>query len=50
MTETALQFSEDQAEAYDRIAEAMRSMGIDLLQSSLTPATEGLKEVAAPLP
>ena len=49
MTETALQFSDDQAEAYDRIAEAMRSMGIDLLQSSLTPAAEGKTRVLAVL-
>ena len=49
MTETALQFSDDQAEAYDRIAETMRSMGIDLLQSSLTPAAEGKTRVLAVL-
>ena len=49
MTETALQFSDDQAVAYDRIAEAMRSMGIDLLQSSLSPATEGKTRVLAVL-
>ena len=31
------QFSDDQAEAFDRIAEALRSAGVDIEESTLTP-------------
>ena len=31
------QFSEDQAEAFDRISEALRSAGVDIEESTLTP-------------
>ena len=47
MTQTALTYSEDQAEAHDRIAEALRSAGIDLENSLLTPPREGKSSVMA---
>lgn len=47
MTQTALTYSEDQAEAHDRIAEALRSAGIDLENSLLTPPREGKTSVMA---
>jgi exodeoxyribonuclease-5 len=34
-------FSEDQAEAFDRIAEVLRSAGVDIEESLTTPRTEG---------
>jgi len=40
MTLPAMPFSEDQAEAYDRIAELMRGMGVDLDDALLTPRSE----------
>ncbi|MCR8725940.1 ATP-dependent DNA helicase [Frigidibacter sp. ROC022] len=42
-----LTFSEDQAEAYDRVAELLASAGIDLADGSLTPAQEGGSRVLA---
>lgn len=47
MTVPALQFSHDQAEAYDRIAEVLRSVGVDLDEGILTPPTEGKTRVLA---
>ncbi|MYM57045.1 ATP-dependent DNA helicase [Thalassovita mangrovi] len=47
MTVPALQFSHDQAEAYDRIAEALRSVGVDLAEGILTPPMEGKARVLA---
>ncbi len=47
MTVPALQFSHDQAEAYDRIAEALRSVGVDLAEGILTPPMEGKTRVLA---
>ncbi|MBR9650882.1 ATP-dependent DNA helicase [Thalassovita aquimarina] len=47
MTVPALQFSHDQAEAYDRIAEALRSVGVDLQDGTLTPPQEGKTRVLA---
>jgi exodeoxyribonuclease-5 len=41
------QFSDDQAEAYDRVAEMLRGAGIDLEESFLTPASENREEVLA---
>ena len=34
-------FSEDQAEAFDRVAEVLRSAGVDIEESMTTPRTEG---------
>ncbi len=38
MSNTALSYSDDQAEAHDRITEVLRNAGVDLDQSLLTPA------------
>lgn len=43
----ALPFSEDQAEAYDRVAEALAGVGIDLEDAVLTPPAEGRASVLA---
>jgi exodeoxyribonuclease-5 len=43
----ALTFSDDQAEAWDRLAEQLRGMGIDLAAGALTPAAEGKAAVLA---
>lgn len=43
----ALPFSEDQAEAFDRVADALRGMGVDLAEGVLTPASEGKASVLA---
>jgi exodeoxyribonuclease V len=43
----ALPFSDDQAEAWDRVAEALRGMGVDIDEGTLTPATEGKAHVLA---
>ena len=45
MQKPALTFSDDQAEAWDRVADQLRGMGVDLLEGSLTPATEGKSTV-----
>ena len=47
MTLPALQFSHDQAEAFDTIAEALRSAGVDLDESLLTPPRDGKERVMA---
>lgn len=47
MTETALTYSPDQAEAHDRIAEALRGVGVDLDNGALTPPREGKRAVMA---
>ena len=47
MTETALTYSPDQAEAHDRIADALRGMGVDLDAGALTPPREGAQSVLA---
>ena len=43
----ALTFSEDQAEAYDRVAAALAAQGIDLTGGTLRPQTEGKASVLA---
>jgi exodeoxyribonuclease V len=43
----ALIFSDDQAEAYDRVSAALLSMGIDLTDGSLSPRSEGSANVLA---
>ena len=47
MTETALTYSDDQAEAHDRIAEALRAVGVDLEEGLLTPPGEAKEQVMA---
>lgn len=47
MTAPALKFSHDQADAYDRIAEILKSAGVDLDEGLLTPPREGDARVAA---
>ncbi len=47
MSGTTLQFSHDQADAHDRITEAMRAVGIDLDAGLLTPPREGKQCVMA---
>ncbi|MEX5728257.1 hypothetical protein Ga0609869_001610 [Rhodovulum iodosum] len=47
MTLTALTFSDDQAEAHDRVAELLRGQGVDLDNARLTPRTEGKAGVLA---
>ena len=42
-----LTFSDDQAEAYDRVAASLLSMGIDLAEGVLTPRAEGKASVLA---
>ncbi len=43
----ALPFSEDQAEAWDRVADQLRGMGIDINDGTLTPPMEGKSSVLA---
>ena len=47
MTLPAVTFSEDQAEAFNRIAGALRGVGVDLEDGILTPPTEGAARVLA---
>lgn len=47
MQSPALQFSDDQAEAWDRVADQLRGMGVDLTEGTLDPATEGKSSVLA---
>ena len=42
-----LTFSDDQAEAYDRVAATLLGMGIDLGDGTLTPRAEGKASVLA---
>ncbi len=47
MQAPALIFSDDQAEAYDRLAAGFMGAGIDLAEGSLTPMAEGRSSVLA---
>ncbi|MBF9029072.1 AAA family ATPase [Rhodobacterales bacterium HKCCE3408] len=47
MPAPAIAFSDDQAEAHDRIAEMLAEMGIDLDNETLRPASEGKSRVMA---
>ena len=47
MQPPALIFSDDQAEAWDRVSDQLRGMGVDLLNSELTPGAEGKASVLA---
>ncbi|MZR14708.1 AAA family ATPase [Maritimibacter sp. DP07] len=43
----ALQLSDDQAEAHDRVAELLRAAGVDIDEGHLTPLAEGKSKVMA---
>ena len=45
--QTALTFSDDQAEAFDRVAAELFANGIDLTEGELTPRAEGKPSVLA---
>ncbi|MHA6326192.1 ATP-dependent DNA helicase [Roseivivax sp. CAU 1753] len=47
MTVPALTFSDDQAQAYDRVAEMLRGAGVDLEAGFCTPPQEGQSQVMA---
>jgi exodeoxyribonuclease-5 len=47
MTAPAIAFSEEQAEAHDRIAEMLRGVGVDLDHGTITPMAEGKSSVLA---
>ena len=47
MTSTALTFSDDQAEAWDRIAAALLDAGVDLIEGACLPAPDGPARVLA---
>jgi exodeoxyribonuclease V len=47
MTLPVVTFSPDQADAYDRISAALRGVGVDLDDATLTPAVEGASRVLA---
>ncbi|WP_425053007.1 ATP-dependent DNA helicase [Psychromarinibacter sp. S121] len=43
----AVQFSDDQAEAFDSVTEMLRGAGVDLVEGTLTPMAEGRESIAA---
>lgn len=47
MSVPALTFSDDQAEAWDRLSDQFRGMGIDIDEAILTPGAEGKTSVTA---
>ncbi len=47
MTTPQLVFSDDQAEAYDRIAALLKTAGVDVLENITTPQSEGKTRVLA---
>ena len=47
MTLPALEFSDDQAEAWDRIADILGAAGIDLVEATLMPASQGIPQIFA---
>ncbi|MEO0938158.1 MAG: AAA family ATPase [Pseudomonadota bacterium] len=47
MTQPALQFSDDQATAFDTVAEVLRGVGVDLDDHLLTPPKQGKSSVLA---
>ena len=47
MAMTQLTFSQDQAEAHDRITETLRAVGVDLDNAALSPPAEGKSSVTA---
>ncbi len=49
MSLPAISFSEDQAEAWDRVADLLRGAGVDILDGTLTPEATGASAVLAVL-
>jgi exodeoxyribonuclease-5 len=47
MTARAPAFSDEQAEAHDRIAESLRGLGVDIDRGTITPMAEGKSDVLA---
>lgn len=47
MSLPAITFSDDQAEAWDRVADLLRGAGVDIDDGALTPAAPGAKRVLA---
>ena len=47
MTAPAIAYSDDQAQAHDRIAEALRGIGVDIDDETTTPMAEGKTRVMA---
>jgi exodeoxyribonuclease-5 len=47
MTAPAPVFSDEQAEAHDRIAESLRGLGVDIDRGTITPMAEGKSDVLA---
>ena len=47
MTLSVVQFSEDQAEAFDRVADVLRAAGVNLADAALTPEASGAGTVLA---
>ena len=47
MVKVAVTFSEDQAEAFDTIAEALKGVGVDIVEGLVAPAGEGKTRVMA---
>ena len=47
MSAQSLAFSDEQAEAHDRIAESLRGHGVDIDRGTITPMAEGRSEVLA---
>ena len=47
MSGQSITYSEDQAAAYDRLTDVLRSMGVDLDAETLLPAAEGKGQVVA---
>ena len=47
MSAQSLAFSDEQAEAHDRIAESLRGHGVDIDRGTITPMAEGKSEVLA---
>ena len=47
MSQPIMQLSDDQAEAHDRVAEVLRSAGVDIESGMLSPVSEGKSRVIA---
>jgi exodeoxyribonuclease-5 len=47
MSAEPLAFSDEQAEAHDRIAESLRGLGVDIDRGTITPMAEGKSDVLA---
>ena len=47
MTLPTITYSDDQAEAFDRVTEVLRDAGVDLENSVLTPLSDGKQKALA---